>query len=152
MIYNQDIQNNKWGDLILVKTERFQLRLNPHDANKIREWSKKQGLSQTEFIRQAVDCYIQFIKQDYELTSPEVMRLNQLIDVVQLQSQSLLILDDTIKKSLDGLFRITTGDVSGVLDHNTTYLLDKLDTKLTPKNDTSNDDNAKIKQLNRIKL
>lgn len=57
-------------------------RLSPDDDARLRYWAQSRGISESEFIEEAVRYYIAHLNGDYDLPTLEQQRLNQLTDAI----------------------------------------------------------------------
>ena len=57
-------------------------RLTKDDNARMKYWAESRGLSDSEFIEEALRYYIAHLNGDYDLPTLEQQRLNQLTDVI----------------------------------------------------------------------
>lgn len=142
--------------LVEAKSKRMQLRLSESDAHLINEWSDKLNLNKTDFILAAIRHYVSFQQSDYSLPSAETKRLNQLIDVSHLQTQSIQQMDQSIQQLMRQLYLLHTGSIPDYLDASNDELLKRLkQTQAVALIDTNEADDVikkEIQRLNRVKF
>lgn len=82
------------------KNERLQIRLDQEEVAQLNYWSEKLNLTKTAFLRQAMQFYIRYLHNDYDLPTAEIQRLNQMVDAVTMLAQSQLTLEHTVRQTM----------------------------------------------------
>lgn len=73
-------------------------------------WAKKNDCSINEFLAECIDFMIRYQNGDYELSTCEINRLNQLIDVITVLSENVKSLESITVSGFDSLLNLTRGD------------------------------------------
>ena len=92
------------------KSERHSMRMYPDEFNRLVYWSERHGMDRTEFLVAAMDHYIKWLNQDYDLPTAEIQRLNQMIDAVQNMAINQANLQSTVTNGFDAMLGIIRGD------------------------------------------
>ncbi len=100
---------------------RFTATVDEETYQQVMYWSKKNKLSLSELLREAIDRYIAYQNKDYDLPTLEIQRLNQLIDSISTLSSNVSSLEKVTVSGFDSLISLTRGD---------NYLLDAEDGEL----------------------
>jgi putative uncharacterized protein cgl1852 len=99
-------------------TKRMTVRLDSAEYETVRFWSSKIGISENDFVREAIALKIRHVNGDYDLPTAEIQRLNQLIDLIGSLSSNISNLEDVTVSGFQSLISLTRGD---------NYLLDNDD-------------------------
>jgi hypothetical protein len=99
-------------------TKRMTVRLDSAEYETVRFWSSKIGISENDFVREAIALKIRHANGDYDLPTAEIQRLNQLIDLIGSLSSNISNLEDVTVSGFQSLISLTRGD---------NYLLDNDD-------------------------
>ena len=94
------------------------VRLDSAEYETVRFWSSKIGISENDFVREAIALKIRHTNGDYDLPTAEIQRLNQLIDLIGSLSSNISNLEDVTVSGFQSLISLTRGD---------NYLLDNDD-------------------------
>ena len=94
------------------------VRLDSAEYETVRFWSSKIGISENDFVREAIALKIRHANGDYDLPTAEIQRLNQLIDLIGSLSSNISNLEDVTVSGFQSLISLTRGD---------NYLLDNDD-------------------------
>lgn len=100
------------------ETKRMTVRLDAAEYETVRFWSSKIGISENDFVREAIALKIRHANGDYDLPTAEIQRLNQLIDLIGSLSSNISNLEDVTVSGFQSLISLTRGD---------NYLLDNDD-------------------------
>ena len=99
-------------------TKRMTVRLDSAEYETVRFWASKIGISENDFVREAISLKIRHANGDYDLPTAEIQRLNQLIDLIGSLSSNISNLEDVTVSGFQSLISLTRGDY---------YLLDNDD-------------------------
>lgn len=94
------------------------MRMYDEDFEMLVYWSKAYDMDRTEFLISAMQHYIKWRNQDYDLPTAEIQRLNQMIDAVD----NLAMTTEHMEKSLINGFDSMLGIIRGA-----NYLVDDED-------------------------
>lgn len=94
------------------KNERLQVRLDQEEAAQLNYWSEKMNLTKTAFLRQAMQFYIRYLHNDYDLPTAEIQRLNQMVDAVTMLVQSQMTLEHTVRQTMSNFHQAFLSDQS----------------------------------------
>ena len=97
---------------------RVTLRFTESDHARMQYWAERADCSVNEFIILMLEQWIDIQNGNYQLPSLEVQRLNQLVESVQVLSQSMGSLESIVTSGFDSLLSLTRGD---------NYLLEQID-------------------------
>ena len=86
------------------------LRLSDAEFETIRFWASKQGISENDFVREAIELKVRHANGDYDLPTAEVQRLNQLIDLIGSLASNISNLEDVTVSGFNSLISLTRGD------------------------------------------
>lgn len=89
---------------------RLTLRLTEKDFERLEYWSSKIKVSINEFIPILLDRWIAIENGNYELSTLEQQRLNQLIDVVKGLSMDIQNQGSILSAGFESLLQLTKGD------------------------------------------
>lgn len=95
---------------------RLTLRLTEKDFERLEYWSSKRKVSINEFIPILLDRWIAIENGNYELSTLEQQRLNQLIDVVKGLSMDIQNQGSILTAGFESLLQLTKGD-NYLFDH-----------------------------------
>lgn len=104
-----------------AERRRFPVRLHPDTAQQLEYWSKKREESANEYAAAAIEQRIARENGDYDLPTLEIMRVNQLQDMVTSMLESLNNLERLIVSNFESFRSLATGD---------SYLMDAEDGEL----------------------
>ena len=91
-------------------TKRMTVRLDSAEYETVRFWSSKIGISENDFVREAIALKIRHANGDYDLPTAEIQRLNQLIDLIGSLSSNISNLEDVTVSGFQSLISLTRGD------------------------------------------
>lgn len=91
-------------------SKRMTVRLDDAEYETVRFWAAKQGISENDFVREAIILNIRHANGDYDLPTAEVQRLNQLIDLIGSLSSNISNLEDVTVNGFNSLISLTRGD------------------------------------------
>lgn len=63
-------------------TKRISLRVDTDLLDKIKHFSYKEGISSNQWIEDAINHYINWINDDYDVPTASVQRINQILDLL----------------------------------------------------------------------
>ena len=63
-------------------TKRISLRVDTDLLDKIKHFSYKEGISSNQWIEDAINHYINWINEDYDVPTASVQRINQILDLL----------------------------------------------------------------------
>lgn len=89
---------------------RITATITEDDFQKLSYWSKRNGVSINEYLKEAVEEKIKRENGDYDLPTLEQQRLNQLIDVTTVLSSNIQSLEQIVTSGFDSLIGLTRGD------------------------------------------
>lgn len=104
-----------------IKHLRFRLALPESDYERMKYWAAKHGMTEQEYVQEALNHMIRWENKDYDLPVAEIRRLNQLVDIVTVLSQNVKNLENVIISGFESLLGLTRGD---------NYLLEEEDGEL----------------------
>jgi uncharacterized protein (DUF1778 family) len=90
--------------------ERIAFRFSKDDADKLRYWADKRGVSMNEYLLQALARQIAWENEDYPLPTLEQARLNQLIDEMKALTTQNRNLEHVVTAGFESLLLLTRGD------------------------------------------
>lgn len=93
------------------------LRLEDAEYAVVQFWASKMGISENEFVSEAIKLKVRHANGDYDLPTAEIQRLNQLIDLIGGMSSNLNNLEQVVVSGFDSLVSLTRGD-NYLLDNN----------------------------------
>lgn len=96
---------------------RMTLRLDDAEYETVRFWAAKLGISENEFVSEAIGLKIRHVNGDYDLPTAEIQRLNQLIDLIGSLASNISNLEDVTVNGFNSLISLTRGD-NYLLDDN----------------------------------
>ena len=73
--------------------KRMTVRISDAEYATVQFWSSKFGISENDFVREAIALKIRHSNGDYDLPTAEIQRLNQLIDLIGSLSSNISNLD-----------------------------------------------------------
>jgi len=91
-------------------SHRLTLRMTETDYEKLAYWANKKGMSINEFVPVLLDQYVSIQNGDYDLPVLEIRRLNQLCEHMDVLSQNVAALENTVHSGLKSLVTMTSGD------------------------------------------
>lgn len=91
-------------------TQRVTVTLDAKDAESLRHWADKTGVSINEYMKAAILFKMQWDSKDYPLPPMEIQRLNQLIDIITVLSSNIRSLEQVTVSGFDSLLGLTRGD------------------------------------------
>mgnify|MGYP002523431040 CR=1 FL=1 len=74
----------KNGDKNMVDDKRFSVRMTEDQFDKLSYWGEKEEISRNAFVVEAINHYIGFLNNDYDVPNALVERVNQLVDVISM--------------------------------------------------------------------
>lgn len=78
------------------KTYKTSLRLTKEQADKLKHFSEREGISKNEFIIEAIEYYINFLNHDFNIPDATVERLNQIHELFEIMSSNMENLERTM--------------------------------------------------------
>ena len=105
---NKKVRGGK-ADVKEAKTQRLTLRMSEKEADILKYWADKEGISRSDFMSEALMHYVGFLNHDFDIPSATVERLNQLIDVISLLASNQENLESTIIDGFDSILGISRG-------------------------------------------
>lgn len=91
-------------------SKRMTIRLSDAEFETVRFWAAKQGISENDFVRDAIELNIRHANGDYDLPTAEIQRLNQLIEIIGSLSSNIQNLEDVTVNGFNSLISLTRGD------------------------------------------
>ena len=89
---------------------RYSLRLDTDTHERLKYWSKRNGVTINQYIQDAIDRQIRYENGDYDLPTAEQQRVNQLIASQNATTATLESLQITVMNGFDALIGLTRGD------------------------------------------
>lgn len=71
--------------------KRISLRVDTDLLDKIKHFSYKEGISSNQWIEDAINHYINWINDDYDVPTASVQRINQILDLLAQNGELLKI-------------------------------------------------------------
>lgn len=71
--------------------KRLSLRVDTDLLDKIKHFSYKEGISSNQWIEDAINHYINWINDDYDVPTASVQRINQILDLLAQNGELLKI-------------------------------------------------------------
>lgn len=99
-------------------SKRMTVRLSDAEFETVRFWAAKQGISENDFVREAIELNIRHANGDYDLPTAEIQRLNQLIEIIGSLSSNISNLEDVTVNGFNSLISLTRGDNYLMNDNN----------------------------------
>lgn len=96
--------------LYLAEKRRLECRFEADLADKIEYFAQKEGLSKTDFLEEAAKYYIAYLMGDFDISSPMVQRLNQMLEVMIGVDSRLSGLEDTTRAGLQSIMQLSRGE------------------------------------------
>lgn len=92
------------------ETHRVTLRIPDDDFATLKYWAERRGVTINEYLIDSMYSQISRENGDYDLPKAEVIRLNQLQDMIAANSADLDNLKDIIISGFESLIGLTRGD------------------------------------------
>ncbi len=92
------------------QNRRLTIRVSDNTFEKLEYWSKKQDISINQYITECIDTKIALENADYDLPQLELIRLNQLIDVIHGLCQNVKNLEDVSINGFATIVNLARGD------------------------------------------
>ena len=89
---------------------RMTLRLDDAEYETVSFWAAKLGISENEFVSEAIGLKIRHVNGDYDLPTAEIQRLNQLVDLIGSLASNISNLEDVTVSGFNSLISLTRGD------------------------------------------
>lgn len=110
------LQKFKNGDKNMVDDKRFSVRMTEDQFDKLSYWAEKEEISRNAFVVEAINHYIGFLNNDYDVPNALVERVNQLVDVISMLASNQESLESVVINGFDSIMGISRGS---------NYLLDE---------------------------
>ena len=85
---------------------RVEFRTTQRKKDLIDYYSNKDDISKAEFIEKAIDYYIAYLNNDYDIPHAHVVRINQLVANQELMRQELRLLRQSVNNGFQTILRI----------------------------------------------
>ena len=91
-------------------TKRMTVRVSDSEYATVQFWSSKLGLSENDFVREAIALKIIHSNVDYDLPTAEIQRLNQLVELISSLNSNVSNLEEVTVNGFNSLISLTRGD------------------------------------------
>ena len=92
------------------ETIRYSLRLDSDTHERLKYWSKRNGVTINQYIQDAIERQIKYENGDYDLPTAEQQRVNQIVAGQEAVKATLDSLQKTVMNGFDALVGLTRGD------------------------------------------
>lgn len=91
-------------------TKRMTVRVSDAEYATVQFWSSKLGISENDFVREAIALKIRHSNGDYDLPTAEIQRLNQLVELISSLNSNVSNLEEVTVNGFNSLISLTRGD------------------------------------------
>lgn len=95
---------------MVENTKRMTVRVSDAEYATIQFWSSKIGISENDFVREAIALKIRHANGDYDLPTAEIQRLNQLVELIMSLNSNVSNLEQVTVSGFNSLISLTRGD------------------------------------------
>lgn len=87
----------------------MELRIDPDLYERFNHFAEVQGESRNQLMQDAMEWYMKYVYQDYDLPTAEVTRLNQLIDSIENMRESVGQMRNTMQNGFRSVLGVMRG-------------------------------------------